>query len=67
MTTAAEQAKDIAKTSQTHLKQLFGKFIKEEMDIVVDKDEVEAFLDDVDTLRADADRLIARIKRLQTQ
>jgi len=67
VTTAAEQAKDIAKSSQHHLKQLFSKFIKEDMDIVVDKEEVNAFLDDVDILRADADRLIARIKRLQTK
>lgn len=67
VTTAAEQAKDIAKNSQSHLKQLFSKFIKDDMNVVVDKDEVNAFLDDVDTLRADADRLITRIKRLQTK
>ena len=34
------------------------------MEIVVGKEEVEDFLDLVDTLRADTDRLAARIKRL---
>lgn len=65
MSVAGNQAKEFAQTSQTHLKSALSKFIKEDMNIVVDKAEVESFLDDVDTLRADADRLIARIKRLQ--
>jgi len=67
VTTAADQAKSFAQTSHQHVKELVSKFIKEDMDIVVDNDEVNAFLDDVDTLRADADRLIARIKRLQSK
>jgi len=67
VTTAADQAKDFAKTSQSHFKQMLSKLIKDDMDVVVDKEEVNAFLDDVDTLRADADRLIARIKRLQSK
>jgi len=67
VTTAADQAKDFAKTSQSHLKQIFSKLIKEDMDVVVDNEEVNAFLDDVDTLRADADRLIARINRLKNK
>ena len=64
---AAGQAKDFVKTSQSHLKQALSKLVKEDMDIVVEQEEVNAFLDDVDTLRADADRLIARIKRLQNK
>ena len=65
VSTAAGQAKDFATTSQSHLKQFLSKTIKEDMNIVPDKADVDAFLDDVDTIRADADRLFARIKRLQ--
>jgi len=65
ITSAASQAKDFAKSSQTQLKSWVNHLITQEMDIVVSKDEVEEFLDNVDTLRADADRLIARVKRLK--
>jgi len=67
VTTAADQAKDFASTSQSHIKEFISKTVKEDMAIVPEKADVEAFLDDVDTIRADADRLFARIKRLQNK
>jgi len=64
VTTAADQAKHFAQNSQSQLKGIVSLFLKEDLEVVVDKQEVEQFLDDVDTLRADADRLMTRIKRL---
>jgi len=64
VSSAAEQAKSFAQDSQTKFKSWLNHFISEEMEIVVGKEEVEDFLDLVDTLRADTDRLAARIKRL---
>ena len=63
-TSAAEQAKGFAQDSQTQFKGWLNRFITEEMNIVAGKQEVEEFLDQVDTLRADTDRLVARVKRL---
>ena len=63
VTSAAGHAKEFAKTSQTHLKALLNDIIKTELNVVVDKQQVDQFLDDVDTLRADVDRIEAKIKR----
>jgi len=61
ITSTAEQVKGFAKESQSNLKSWLNDFIKNDLDIVVDKQEVDTFLDDVDTLRADADRLAAKV------
>lgn len=63
VTSAAGHAKAFAKTSQSHLKELVNDFVKHELDVVVDKQEVDQFLDDVDTLRANVDRLEVQLKR----
>ena len=63
VTTAAVQAKEFAQTSKTQFKDWVNDFIKNDLDIVVDKQEVDAFLDDVDTLRADVDRFEAKMKK----
>ena len=58
VTSVAAQAKE----SQSNLKSWLNDFIKNDLDIVVDEYEVDAFLDDIDTLRADADRLDDKVK-----
>ena len=62
VTSVAAQAKEFTKESQSNLKSWLNDFIKNDLDIVVDEHEVDSFLDDVDTLRADADRLEAKVK-----
>lgn len=62
VTSAAVQAKAFAKASQSNFKDWLNDFIKNELDVVVDKQEVDEFLDDVDTLRADIDRLDVKVK-----
>jgi ubiquinone biosynthesis protein UbiJ len=42
-----------------------AEYLKEEALILPDQSQVNAFLSDVDTLRADAERLEARIARLK--
>lgn len=65
LTVAAGHAKELAEASQTRFTSFVSKLLKEDMSLVADKSEVEPFLDEVDQLRADTDRLMARIKRLQ--
>lgn len=66
-TLAAGQAKDFAEASQIRFKQFVNTLLKDDLNVVADHDEVEPFLDDVDQLRADTDRLMSRLKRLQNQ
>lgn len=63
---AAEQTRDFVQQSRSQLHTRFIHFIQQELDVTVEQDEVNQFLDNVDSLRADAERLAARIKRLQT-
>lgn len=65
VTYSAEQAKVFFEQARDNTKDLVSTLIKEDLQLVPDKKEVEGFLDDVDTIRADADRLMARIKRIQ--
>ena len=59
------KAKEFASESKSMFKQFINKLLIEDLQLLADKNDVEPFLDQVDTLRADADRLQARIKRLQ--
>ena len=62
--TAAEQLSIFSKESQSYVKNLASRVMKDELDLIADRTEVDAFLDDVDTLRSDAERLFARLKKL---
>ena len=64
---AAVQAKSFADESRTKFKTLVNTLIKEDLQLVADKDSVENFLDGVDTVRADTDRLMARLTRIQSK
>jgi ubiquinone biosynthesis protein UbiJ len=67
VTFAAGQAKVFADESKVRLKEFLNTLIKHDMALVADKAEVEVYLDDVDTIRADVDRLSARLERLRTK
>ena len=62
--TAAEQLSIFSKESQSYVKNLASRVMKDELDLIADRTEVDAFLDDVDTLRSDAERLFARLNKL---
>ena len=51
--------------SAEHLGQDAADYLQEETDILPVPWEVEGFIEEVDTLRSDIDRLEARVKRLQ--
>jgi len=59
------KAKQFAEESQSSIKTRFSQWLKEDLQLLADQSEVEPFLDNVDTLRADVDRLTARLKRIQ--
>lgn len=63
----ANQTKEFAQESRGKLHDFVNHLIKEELSLVADKNEVDQFLDDVDSLRASVDRLAVKLKRLQTQ
>ena len=63
----AEHASEFAKQSRDKIHDRFIHFIKDELAITAEEQEVNVFLDDVDTLRADTERLAARIKRIQSK
>lgn len=67
VTFAAGQAKSFADDSRLKFKEFLNTLIKDDMRLVADKDSVESFLDDVDTVRADTDRLMARLTHIQTK
>lgn len=60
------QAKEFVTESQSSIKDRFSRWLKDDLKLLADKSEVEPFLDEVDTIRADVDRLSARLTRLQT-
>ena len=62
---ATSQAKEFADESRDKLKGFLNTLIKDDMALVADKIEVETHLDAVDTIRADVDRLSARLERLK--
>lgn len=62
---AAGQVREFAEQSKQQLNQRFVYFVKEELALTADPTEVDGFLDNVDTLRADVERLTGRLKRLQ--
>jgi len=62
---AAGHAKGFVSESRDKVKEVFSDLITEDLGVTVRQQEVDSFLDNVDTLRADTDRLLARIKRLQ--
>lgn len=64
---AAVQAKSVASDAHLKLKELVNTLIKDDLQVVADKSAVDEFLDEVDTLRADTDRLDARLQRLQSK
>jgi len=65
VTYAAGQAKEFADESRNKFKEFISALIKEDMQLVADKQEVEDYLDSVDTIRADVDRLSARLERIK--
>lgn len=65
ITTTAGHAKEFAQESQHRFKHFLTDLLKNDLEVIVEQEDVNHFLDDVDTLRADTDRLIARLKRLQ--
>jgi len=67
ITFAAGQAKIIAEDSRDKLKGFFKELITNDLGLMADRSGVEQFLDDVDTLRADTDRLQARLNHLQSK
>ncbi len=64
VTTVAGQAKEFVQESRGKLHDFVGQLIKDDLQIVVGEGELNSFLDGVDDLRADVDRLGARLERL---
>ncbi len=62
---ATGQAIEFAEQSKEQLNRRFAHFIQEELAVTVTADEINNYLDNVDTLRADVERLATRINRLQ--
>jgi len=67
VTFAAGQAKVFVDESKDKLKEFLSTLIKDDMALVADKKDVEAHLDQVDTIRADVDRLNARLNKLKNK
>ena len=59
------KAKGLFDDSKPLVKAQVNQFLIDDLQMLVSEDEAEPFLDAVDILRADADRLIARMARLQ--
>ena len=55
----------MAQESKSMFSKHLNNLLTKEMGLVAAKSDIELFLDDVDTLRADADRLQARIQRIK--
>jgi ubiquinone biosynthesis accessory factor UbiJ len=58
---AGAQARHVGHTLELNV----GEYLHEESGLLVNRHEVDAFMDAVDTLRSDADRLAARLRRLE--
>jgi len=59
------QATSWAKSTHQSLQQNLAEYLREEIRILPDKSQIKDYLTDIDKLRADFDRLEARINRLQ--
>ena len=59
------KAKQFAQQSKSSIKTRFSQWLKDDLQLLADKSDVEPFLDQVDSLRADVDRMAARLNRLQ--
>ena len=66
LTVAAGKARDFADESGVQFKARLKTFLTEDLNLVAAREEVDPFLDEVDRLRADTERLQRRLKRLQT-
>jgi ubiquinone biosynthesis protein UbiJ len=53
-----------AKNTHLSMQQNIAEYLREESRLLPDKSQIKAYMHDIDTLRADFDRLEARIKRL---
>lgn len=53
--------------SSQSLQQSLSEYLREEAQLLPDKIQIEDYMQAVDKLRADCDRLEARIKRLESQ
>ncbi len=53
-----------AKSTQLSMQQNIAEYLREESRLLPDKSQIKAYMRDIDTLRADFDRLEARINRL---
>lgn len=53
-----------AKSTQLSMQQNIAEYLREESRLLPDKSQIKAYMHDIDTLRADFDRLEARINRL---
>jgi len=60
ITRALQQARQTVTTN-------LGEYLQEELRFLPPREEIADFMNDVDTLRTDMDRLLARIQRLETQ
>lgn len=65
VTLAAIQTKDFANESRAKLHGFVSNLITEDMKVVASKTEVDLFLNAVDNIRADTDRLEAKLERLR--
>lgn len=63
----ASRARELANESRSVMKARLNSLIKDELKLTADKNDVETFLDSVDILRADTDRLANKIRRLQSK
>jgi ubiquinone biosynthesis protein UbiJ len=57
--------KNWVQDSRQRLDRNLSEYLQEEIKLLPRQDEIEQFMSDVDTLRADADRLLTRFDRLQ--
>ncbi|NND81002.1 MAG: hypothetical protein HKN50_01105 [Gammaproteobacteria bacterium] len=64
---AAGTARDVALESRQRFKLYLNRLLTEDLQLLADKDDVDAFLDEVDRLRADADKLSLKLKQLQNR
>jgi len=61
---AADQAKELVQDSRVMFKGFVNQILSDDLGVAAGKNDVEPFLDEVDTIRADVERLAARIKRI---
>lgn len=67
ITLASGMARQMADESKLKFRSYLKNLLNQEMQILVAQPEVDDFLNGVDVLRADTDRLNSRLKRLQAQ